>query len=290
MKPKKLLIFPLFFLCIFSLFPYSQSYYGDGDCTEYHTGEIIKVPFDPSAKIQLDGIANETFWEDNANKEGRTQINVSTFNSTTTNPEIITLNMSFIRNNYYFLILCEWPDSSTLPNSIKDGIFFCWNINVPNFTAYYPGGMQTDHMGGGYIDSWMWTINNDSPANDSNDYCKDSSFGPGGDTGENDQITIEIGYTTIVDSHYTIEFRRKLTTNEKNLDVQFDKSKKYEFNLGLLNNSAFNHDHAISYTHALDIRFKEDEIINGFQLIPFFIGIFSVSLILNLQIIKKLKK
>jgi len=273
MKLRKSIIFSLFFTLLISLtiIPYSLSYYGDGDCTQYHTGKTINVPYDPNAIIQLDGLPNEQCWNNNKNQVGRTQINVST-----TDRVITTVNMSFVMNDNYILILCTWPDLTTLPDT-QDGFYICWNINVPNFSAYYPAGMSTTHMGGGYIDSWMWNINYDSPINNSDDYCKDSSYGTGGDTGENDLITIQIGYTTFIDSHYSIEIRRKLATAEKNLDVQFDQTRKYGFNLGILNDSAFGHDHSISYTHYLDISF--DGSIDGFLIYPFLLGITIISLI-----------
>jgi len=274
MKLKKSIFFSLLLLMIFfSYIPYSKSFYGDGDCSEYHIGRTIKVPFDPNAVIQLDGIANEIFWEDSNNENGKAQFNVSTLDR-----DITTLNMSFVRNNNYLLILCEWPDISTHP-ATQDGFFICWNINTPNFSAYYPGGMETDHMGGGYIDSWMLVINYLNPINNSDTYCKDTSFGPVGDTGENDQITVQVGYNTIINTKYTIEIRRKLTTSDKTYDVQLDQTKRYGFNLGILNNSAMSHDHAISYTHYLEITYDDNGIIDGYLVIPLLLGITSLSII-----------
>ena len=121
-------------------------------------------------------------------------------------------------------------------------------------------------MGGGYIDSWVWYINDLSPFNTSNDYCLDQSFGPSGHTDENDHFTIGIGYTTAINSHYTLEMARKLTTTDRDFDVQFDHTKLYEFNLGIINDSAYSHDHAISYTHALNLTFQSENI-DGFSIL-----------------------
>jgi len=280
MKPKNSIRFSFLFfiLLILSFIPNSTSYFGDGDCTSYHAGKIIKVPHDPNAIIQLDGLPNEEFWDDSDNSAGKTQINVST-----TTREITTLNMTFVRNDSYLFILCEWNDNTTHP-AMRDGFYICWNINVPNFSAYYPGVMETDHMGGGYIDSWLWYINNLDPINDSNEYCTDKSFGPTGHTSENDQITIEIGYTTSVNSQYTIEMRRRLTTSDKTYDVQFDRTKNYEFNLGIINDTTLTHEHAISYTHSLEMNFP---IINGIPGFPVCPLIAMISLLSIIYIYKK---
>lgn len=289
MKLKRINIISLFLflILILSFTQYAKSYYGDGDCTDYHMGDTINVYYDSNAKIKLDGIANESFWKDSNDEVGTTKINVST-----NTREITTLNMSFVRNDNYLFILCEWKDFSTLPDT-KDGFFVCWNISAPNFSAYYPGGMDTSHMGGGYIDSWIWTINNEGPVNDSNEYIKDRSYGPGGDTGENDLLTVQLGYSTMIDSKYTIEIRRKLTTSDKTLDVQFNQTGKYGFNLGILNDSALNHDHAISYTHFLNFTFKDNGLIDGFLLIPLLLGISFISIIYiftkTYKIINKIK-
>jgi hypothetical protein len=269
-----------FFLIILLIIPISKAF--PGDCRQHHTGQIISVPYDPNATIQLDGIINETFWEDNT--KGKTQINVSS-----SDHEIITtLNMSFVRNDDYLFISCIWPDNTTNP-STRDGFYICWNINVPNFTAYYPGGMDTSHMGGGYIDSWVWYINDLSPLHNSNDYCLDQSFGPSGHTDENDHFTIGIGYTIAVNSHYTLEISRKLTTPDKDFDVQFDHTKLYEFNLGIINDSAYSHDHAISYTHALNMAFESNNV-DGFPVITLLLGISLVSIILVYKNRFKIKK
>jgi len=284
---KKTSIFLLIlFFTSFSIIPLSQGYYGDGDCDDYHTGKVIKLPYDPNANIYLDGIPSEAFWDDPSNIDGKTQINLSTMEH-----EIITLNITFIRNAEYLFILCKWPDYTTRP-AIKDAVYFCWNINVPNFTAFYPSTMETDHMGGGYIDSWSWSISDDEPVNQSDYYCNDDNFGSGGDETAHDLNDIKVGYTTEQNSHYTLEMSRKLKTiDPENCDVQFSSSKLYEFNLGIINDSQHGQDHAISYTHTLDIYFKESEpIINGFPLSLLIIGISILSLVIIIFNRKKCKK
>ena len=267
---KQVNIYLLFFLIIIlSIVPISKAF--PGDCRQHHTGQIISVPYYSNAMIQLDGITNETFWQDN--DAGQTQINVSTSD----HGIITTVNMSFLRNDNNLFISCVWPDYTTQP-STRDGFYICWNINVPNFTAYYPGGMDTSHMGGGYIDSWVWYINELSPINNSNTYGLDQSFGPSGHTNEDDHFTIGIGYTTAFNSHYTLEISRKLITSDKDFDVQFESTKLYEFNLGIINNSAFSHDHSISYTHSLNIAFQTTTIA-GFPIINLLLGICLISLI-----------
>ena len=283
MNLKKPIIFCsfLFLILFFSNTPNSKSYPGMGDdCSDYHMGKIIKVHYDSNAIIQLDGLPNEKFWQDYDDRESKTQINVSTMTADpeTDPPEVTTLNMSFVRNDDYLFIYCEWEDQTTLPDE-RDGFYICWNINVPNFTAYYPSGMDTSHMGGGYIDSWTWYVENGNPINDSDEYCTDQSFGSTGDTGEHDEITVQLAYTTFIDSKYCIEICRKLTTADRTLDVQFDRTKKYEFNLGIINDTESPVDHAISYTHALYMTFSNSAAIPGFSIIPLIIGICFISII-----------
>jgi hypothetical protein len=193
-------------------------------------------------------------------------------------PEITTLNMSFVRNDGYLFISCEWEDITTLPDE-RDGFYICWNINVPNFTSFFPSGMDTSHMGDGYIDSWTWYVQNGDPVNDSDEYCTDQSFGSTGDTGEHDEITVQIAYTTFTGSKYSIEICRKLTTADRALDVQFDTTKKYEFNLGIINDTETPSEHSISYTHALYISFSSNVAIPGFSIISLIIGIGFISTI-----------
>lgn len=268
-----LLIFIFFGVFII---PVSVGYYGDGDCTHTHELKILNVNYNPDAEIILDGCPNESFWEGSTETSLSHQINLSK-NINEPNFYLITLNITFVRNNNYLLILCEWKDNTTLPDLGNDGLYFCWNIDVPEFSAYYPGGMDTSHMGGGYIDSWLKII---TSLNQTNGNLKDQSFGPDGYTTENDLITIEMGYKTKINESYCVEIRRELITTDNQYDVQFNQNILYKFNLGIMDDAVHGEEHAISYTHALDFGFKTNAI-TGYYLFPiFFSFLLSVSYIL----------
>ena len=67
------------------------------------------------------------------------------------------MNATFVMSSTHLYILCEWEDNTTIPEDyVTDAVLFCWNMDVVNFSAYFPTGMSTAHMGGGRVDSWKW--------------------------------------------------------------------------------------------------------------------------------------
>jgi len=264
------LIFSILIL-INIIFPTVIAFPPDGDCKDYHKVVNIIPYYEKSASINLDGLSNEDFWIEHTheNENGTLIIPLA---SESYGPDffVVYVNMTFVVTDTYLYILCQWFDNSTKPDlgaSIYDGLYFCWNINVPNFSAYFSTGMSTLDMGGGDVDSWDWSCLYSSPPNCSSYFCRDMCFGTYGWYSPSlETEDVEVAYTYRTNISYTLEIKRKLITNDP-YDVQFDQSKIYKFNMGIMNDG--NHlDHAISWTHALDLRSPESSaVIHAYNII-----------------------
>ncbi|MFX1442645.1 MAG: hypothetical protein ACFFHV_04460 [Promethearchaeota archaeon] len=251
------IIFNIFIISII-LLPNNIAYpsYGN-DCESYHGITIIDIPYDENASIILDGIPSEDFWTNPNNSAGI--ISIPTAQITDGSEHDITrINMTFIMNKTYLFIFCEWFDGSTKPSGYKtyDGLFLCWNINVPHFSAYFPGVMGTSTMGGGDIDSWCWYYDALDPHGNQSSYkCQDRCYGSSGwySSGlESDDVYVGLTYRT--DYSYSLEYLRKLETFDK-YDVQFNEKKLYEFTVAVTNNG-FEEDHKISWVYALNMGYS----------------------------------
>jgi hypothetical protein len=241
------------------------AYPGDGDCSAYHGITYIDVAFNSDAEIVLDGVPSENFWNN------PTEILLAEIEAEGVIPELYSLNISFVMNNDYLLILCQWEDSTPLDDNPpeQDGIAFCWDIDTINFSAYYVSDMNTLHMGNGSIDAWRW-IYQDITSPGEEHLCGDDCFNENGWVQGNPEAkNIEVAFTNNSNS-YILEMRRKLNTNEI-YDVQFTEKKVYKFNIAVLNND-HDEEHAISWTYALDLR-EPDQIISGFNLELFILSI-----------------
>lgn len=262
-KKHRYLIFPLscIFIILINFTPITYSYPTfEGDCRNHHGTSYIRVPYDSNTEIILDGIPSESFWTNPNNKEGIIEIPTAKKYGNY-GDQNITLNLKFVRNDYYIFICCEWLDNSTKPDlgsGIYDGLFFCWNIDVPNFTAYYKDDMNTIDMGGGNIDVWSWTYDSDtSYSNHSSYYCSDLYLKENG-FNTDIQKNVMIGIAYRVNYSYTIELKRALKTEEV-YDVQFSQIKLFEFNMGVINDG-YGIDHYISWTYSLDLKiYSSDE-------------------------------
>ncbi|MBD3195622.1 MAG: hypothetical protein GF317_11230 [Candidatus Lokiarchaeota archaeon] len=254
-----------------------SAYYGDGDCSQYHGTTIIDIPVDNDAVISLDGEKTESFWTDHSNQNGIMSILLSEERmSTGETPKINTLNATFIMNQNSIYIFCEWFDSTPGPETpLKDEICFCWNINTPNFSAFYESTMDTVGMGGGKLDSWRWKYPND----DVTDMGCDEQ---GWESGEIEHVQGKYIYSESEDK-YSLELRRDINTNDE-YDVQFNQNKLFLFNIAIFNDST--HDqHAISWTYGLDLRSRPPSTI-GFP--PgLWIPVLIFFLLVNLIYLKK---
>lgn len=254
LKKKSILIILVVIFSIYSIkIPTTNAYPGDGDCQDYHTITPIDVPIDNSANIILDGIANEEFWSKPENQIGKKTIPLASIRYDSNPPDLlIYMNATFIMNTYSLYILCEWMDNTTSPEDyVADGILFCWDINVVNFSAYYPFGMSTEHMGGGRIDSWKWyhytSISSGVPT-----LCLDECFEDDGWVNPNPELSqVNTAFKAITNVSYTLEISRLLVTNEE-YDVQFNKNKGYLFNVAIYDND-LHENHAMSWTYSLDL-------------------------------------
>lgn len=270
--PKLLIIIFLIFLIFNFIVPTITAFPPDGDCKDYHKVVNIIPYYEKSASINLDGLPNEDFWADHTNQNENGSL-IIPLASESYGPAffVIYLNITFILSDTHLFILCEWFDNSTKPDlgaSIYDGLYFCWNINVLNFSAYFPYGMSTLDMGGGDVDSWDWSCLYTSPPNGSSYNCRDMCFGTyGWYSSSLETEDVEIAYTYRTDISYTLEIKRKLITNDP-YDVQFDKASLYKFNMGIMNDG--NHeDHAISWTYALDLtsHLKSPQVIHAYNIL-----------------------
>jgi len=254
LKKKSIIIILTVFFSIYSIkIPITNAYPGDGDCQNYHTVTPIDVPIDNSANIILDGVANEDFWSKPENQIGKKTIPLASISYDSNPPDLlIYLNATFIRNSHSLYILCEWMDNTTSAEDyVADGILFCWNINVINFSAYFPYGMSTEHMGGGRVDSWKWyhftSISSGVPT-----LCSDECFEDDGWVNPNPELSqVNAAFKVVTNVSYTLEISRSLVTNEE-YDVQFNMDKDFLFNLAIYDNDLHDN-HAMSWTYSLDL-------------------------------------
>ena len=252
----------LFFIALAGLFfnsPLVTAYWGYGeDCREEHGINYIDIPHTSKASISLDGIPRETMWSNDKYNEGHIQVPLAS-DYYSSNFFIIYLDLVFIMDDDYIYILAKWEDTTTRPDDgTYDGLAFCWNMDVPNFSAAFFPNMKTDMMGGGYVDSWMWKCRSTSPSNGSSYLLIDDCFGDSGWIHSSSDIDdVEIAYTYTLDKSYTLEIKRKLDTSHQ-YDVNFLEEKLYFFNMAILDNGTMA-DHAISWTYALDLRKDKSE-------------------------------
>ncbi|MBD3212377.1 MAG: hypothetical protein GF311_07200 [Candidatus Lokiarchaeota archaeon] len=273
-------LFLLGLIVILSIVETSYAYYGEGDCAHEHEIVYIDVPIDLDANIILDGNPTETFWKKESNQKGNLVIKLSERKIGTEIPEIHDLNITFIMNDNYIYILCIWEDFTPEyeDGNFKDGLAFCWNINAPNFSAYYAqNDMNTANMGGGRVDAWRWNYDDLNSRGDVH-YVLDDCFDDEGWVNPSEpgrDIQAAYNYSE-KDNSYYLEIERKLITGE-GFDVQFDEKKTYKFNLAIFNDNQYE-DHAISWTYALDL--SENNLISGYH-----VALISFSITLMLTII-----
>lgn len=270
---------------------------------DHHGITIIKPLYYSDANIILDGELNESFWTTIKNQNSLIKIPTAPIGEGGMSRVITTINLFFVLTNDNILIYCEWLDNTTKPSGINvyDGIYFCWNIDIPHFTAYYPTEfMNTSHMGGGKIDSWGTSFfSGDHHENNSNFSGNDRCIQTNGwHVGENNDI--QVGFNYIIDHSYSIEIKRKLITNDQ-YDVQFNEEKLYLFSIGVINDG-YDRDHSISWVYALDLTTTEKESNNnkannikqqfnfGFLIINITILIISISIISFYYLSKRIKK
>ncbi|TFF84062.1 MAG: hypothetical protein EU552_01680 [Promethearchaeota archaeon] len=258
------------------------AYPGDGDCSTYHGITYIDVPIISNSEITLDGIPSEDFWSE------PTEILLAEIELPGVIPELYSLNISFVRNNEYLYIFCQWEDNSPRDDNPpeQDGIAFCWDIDTVNFSAYYVSDMNTIHMGNGSVDAWRWFYQDIISPGEVH-LCVDDCFNEDGWVQGNPEAkNIDVAFTND-SSSYKLEMRRKLNSNEI-YDVQFTEKKIYKFNIAVLNND---HDekHAISWTYALDLR-ESEQIIWGFNFEMFISSLFILTFVIYIYMIKTKKR
>ena len=284
-KLKLILLISFFqFFLIYSIIFNVNAWPGEGDCSGTHGITYIDIPIDKDAYINLDGNPSENFWTKTSNEKGQIQIKLAMTKIGTEIPEVFTLNATFVMNKEDLYILLEWVDLTPQyeESGNKDGLAFCWDINTPNFSAYYITDMNTMHMGGGRVDAWRWAYSTYKPAGEAY-YCLDDCFDEDGWIQGNPEINnIEVAYS-VTENSYTLELSRNLITNDE-YDVQFDHNGIYKFNLALFNDTKYE-DHAISWTYAIELEKESTPVISGF-LLEYLILFTCISTILYISINK----
>ncbi|MHA1728702.1 MAG: hypothetical protein ACTSWY_08205 [Promethearchaeota archaeon] len=288
------LIIPFFFLILLIVLfiPVTSAHPGYGDCKDYHGITYIIPYYEKNAEINLDGIPTESFWTNHDNSEANGSLIIPlAFDINGPDFSVVYLNITFVISDSYLYILAAWKDNTTKPDlgfNIYDGLYFCWNISVSNFSAYFDGGMDTAEMGGGDADSWDWTCMITSPPNGSSYLCNDLCFGTTGWYDSSLEIdNVEIAYTYKTNKSYTVEIRRKLVTDEK-YDIQFFIGNKnpYLFNMAIMQDGT-HEDHAASWTYALDLE-NIQLISQPIPLIPGFSPLLLLSVVISILGIKVL--
>lgn len=288
-KKNTILISGYLLLFVFNLSPLIRGYWGQGDCRDRHPLQFIDIPRDPKAEINLDGVPSESFWKSEENKAGNLIIPLAS-NINKSNFFIVYLNATFVLSNDYLLILFEWKDNTTMPigGDTSDGLYICWNINVVNFSAYFVNGMDTSNMGGGNVDCWSLNLNQDSPPNGSSYYCQDLCFGDNGWYNPSLEFEdVSVAYTYVENQSYTLEMIRKISTDDQEYDVQFNRKIIHKFNIAIMNDGD-HEEHALSWTYAFDLR-STARIFGYLPQVIVLINLFLLIIIIKKVYRKKLK-
>ncbi len=263
MKSTKLMAFFLLII-IFTLSSSSLAYPGEeGSCLEEHGITCINIPFREHIQINIDGSSNDPTWNELKNETVRVPL---ASDERETEFYVVYMNLTTVLDASNIYILCTWNDTTTVKGIALnyDGLFFCWNISVPQFSAEFWDGMDTIEMGGGKVDSWTWDSYNHGEVGEEQE-GKDMCFSEKGWLAKSiESQDIIVAYTFKENQSYTVEIRRKLQTNDE-YDVQFDKVGEYLFNMGVVDNG-YHQDHAISWTYLLNItELGTPAVIPGFS-------------------------
>lgn len=251
----------------------------DGSCRDEHGVSLIDAIYDAEISLTIDGDDTDSAWTEYS----AFKINVPlASDSRETEFYVVYMDVLILLDNQYLYILCEWDDTTTQRGVALnyDGLFFCWNIDVPNFSSEFWDGMYTEDMGGGTVDSWSWYYG-PAAAEPGTEYeGKDMCFGNNGwyALSIEDQDVL-VAYSYEEGESYLVEMRRKLITGDK-YDVQFDHIGVYDFNMAVINDG-YHQDHAISWTYGLNIE-ELPPSIPGYPLLAIILlSLSSISIIIS---------
>ena len=254
----------------------------DDDCSTHHGitrhyGRYIKTP-----NITLDGIESQG---ESWNQEDVHEYRIPMTNHYESNMHFKSyMFIKYIYDNSSLYLKARWNDST--PIDRQDQIFFCWNINCSNFTVsqFLESGAMKTVENGSRVDSWTWirlSQNNGSQMN-----MFDGGYGFDGwlDIEESNDPTISFtsGISINNEGYYQVELYRSLTTNEPDVDIQFEHNNTYRFSTGM-GDSIGSNEHAISWTYELDLSNTIDPTFTNY--LPIGIGISSFVILFSIGVI-----
>ena len=211
----------------------------------------------PSANIEIDGIANESVWNDpaiyNYNVHLQNSLNSQSFFT-------VSLQIKYVYDNTNLYIRAIWNDNSF---DRWDMFYICWDINCENYSVLFllDEDVMKTPTEGETVDSWGWMCNNLPNGTIKN--MRDNSFNHEG-WNDDDFSDPNCAYTYNENSsdsqqhYYLLELKRSLTTNEDLFDTQFHHNQTYRFSLGTADGYG-NEEHAISWDY--DLTLKNTSII-----------------------------
>ncbi len=254
----------------------------DDDCSTNHGitrqyGRYIKSP-----NITIDGIESPS---ESWNQEDVYEYRIPMANNYYSNMHFKSyMFIKYIYDDVNLYIKARWNDST--PIDRQDQLFLCWDINCTNFTVSQfleSGAMKTVEKGS-RVDCWTWIRLSQKNGSQMNMF--DGAYGNEGwlDIEESNDpiISFTSGIWINNEGYYQVELCRSFTTNEPNVDIQFEHNNTYRFSTGI-GDSIGSSEHAISWTYELDLTNSIDPSFIDY--IPIGIGIASGVIIFSIGMI-----
>lgn len=232
----------------------TNSYYGYhdfGDCAVCHNEPATAYNMDyMDENIELDGIANEPFWQEPATEDSTMYIPVAhQFGG-----DRMMIRTVFAQNSSHIFMKMDWTDYllNGTDSNVYDGISIYWSMGeATEIDEHFPNGMKTV---AGEADVWNWkagagvedidianldtNMENVTVPNAADMDASMNTFGIGVDGEQNLMAGATYGYQG--DHHensYLLELAFPLESGY-DTDVQFTESGYYTFNLALFNSSS----------------------------------------------------
>ena len=254
------------------------------DCSTHHGINRHYARYIKSVNISVDGIESlGESWSQQDVYEYRIPM-ANNYNSNMRFKSYMFIKYIYDDENLY--IKARWNDST--PIDRQDQLFFCWNINCSNFTVsqFLESGTMKTVENGSRVDSWTWIRLNQNNGSQVNMF--DNCYGNDGWLNREELkdpiISFTSGFWGNNEGYYQVELYRSLTTNELDVDAQFEKNNIYRFSTGI-GDSIGSNEHAISWTYELDLTNSTDPIFSKPDYIPIGIGISAGIILFSLSFI-----
>ena len=254
----------------------------EDDCSTNHGitrqyGRYIKSP-----NITIDGIESK---DESWNQEDVYEYKIPVANNYYSSMRFKSyMFIKYIYDDVNLYIKARWNDST--PIDRQDQLFFCWNINCTNFTVsqFLESGAMKTVENGSRVDSWTWMRRTQKSGSQINMF--DGSYGYDGwlniEESNDPILSFTSGIWTNNEGYYQVELYRSLTTNEPDVDIQFEHNNTYRFSTGV-GDSIGSNEHAISWTYELDLTNSIDQSFIDY--LPIGIGIASGVIVFSIGMI-----